>query len=220
MKPPKNWSDLTLGQLQVALSDASDIVKTAALLKISEAKARELTPVEIEAVLSAFNGLTETAIHRNTFRMNGVEYGFVNDWGEFSIGEWIDCEKYQSEFWPNAHRLMSVLYRPVRMRGGDKYVIAKYTAKENADVFKQMPADLFSGAMLFFWNIRAQRLQTLIHCLLETEAEAMRSLSNGVGIRQSSNWRKTISGGLKKLRNYQHTLSFNILRTLRITPNN
>jgi len=210
MKPPKNWSDLTLGQLQVALSDASDIVKAAALLNISEAKARELTPVEIEAVLSAFNGLTETAIHRNTFRMNGVEYGFVNDWGEFSIGEWIDCEKYQSDFWPNAHRLMSVLYRPVRMRGGDKYIIAKYTAKENADVFKQMPADLFSGAMLFFWNIKAERLETLIHSLIRTEAAAMRSLSNGVGTQPSSNLPKTTFGVWRKLRNYLRTSCFSI----------
>jgi len=220
MKPPKNWSDLTLGQLQVALSDASDIVKAAALLNISEAKARELTSIEVDAVLSAFNGISETAIHRNTFRLNGTEYGFINDWGEFSIGEWIDCEKYQADFWPNAHRLISVLYRPIRMRGGDKYVIAKYTAKENADVFKQMPADLFSGAMLFFWNIRTQRLQTLIHSLLQTEEEAMRLLSNGGGTRQSSNWPKTISGGWKKLRNFRPTLFSNILRTSRTTRSN
>ena len=220
MKPPKNWSDLNLGQLQIALSDAPDITKAAALLNVSEAKARELTPAEVDAVLSAFTGLTETAIHRNIFRLNGVEYGFVNDWGEFSIGEWIDCEKYQADFWPNAHRLMSVLYRPVRMRGGEKYVIAKYTAKENADVFKQMPADLFSGAMLFFWNLRTQRLQTLIHCLLETEAEATRSLSNGDGIRQSSSWHKATSGGLRKSRNSRRTWFSNILHILRITRSN
>jgi hypothetical protein len=210
MPNPKNWGDLTLGQLQVAMSDASDVVKTASLLRISEAKARELTPDEIESILGAYNGLKEEAVHRKTFRLNGTEYGFIPDWSEFSVGEWIDCEKYQADFWPNAHRLMSVLYRPIRIKGGDKYVIAKYTAKENADAFKEMPADLFSGAMLFFWNIKAERLETLIHSLLQTEAAAMRSLSNGVGTQPSSNLPKTTFGVWRKLRNYLRTSCFSI----------
>lgn len=213
MPNPKNWGDLTLGQLQVAMSDASDVTKTAALLRISEAKARQLTPDEIEAILGAYNGLKEEAVHKKTFRLHGKEYGFIPDWSEFSVGEWIDCERYQADFWPNAHRLMSILYRPIRIKGGDKYLIAKYTAKEDADVFKEMPADLFSGAMLFFWNIKAQRLQTLIHSLLQTEAEAMRSLSNGVGTQPSSNLPKTTFGGWKKLRNYLRTSFFSTLRT-------
>jgi hypothetical protein len=76
-----------------------------------------------------------------------------------------------------------------------------------------MPADLFSGALLFFWNTRIVRLQTLQASLLEAE-EAVRHLqTNGSGTRRSTSWRERISSAWKRSRKSQLTSPSNTSRS-------
>ena len=217
MRAPASWADLSLGQLQTLMSDAPDIAKAAAITGVSIQRAREYTPAEIEGLLTAVNALEEQARHRKVITIRGKKFGFIPDWGDFTVGEWIDCERYQADFWPNAHNIMAILYRPIQMQGGNLYTIAAYTAKEDAEIMREMPADIFSGALLFFWNIRIERLQTLVHSLLEAEEEATRSLRGGDGIPRSSKLPKMTSPESKRPRRSLRTWFSSIWPISKIT---
>ncbi len=92
----------------------------------------------------------ETARFEKVVEMGGKRFGFVPDWDAFTAGEWIDLENYLEDFWKNAHKVMAVLFREVTYELGEKYEVKKYTAKEDASIFEEMPADLVSGTLLFF----------------------------------------------------------------------
>ncbi len=200
MRYPTNWGQLTLGQLQVLCTPSTDIQKIQALCQITEAEARRIPMGDIFEILHRVNNIKEVARHLPIITLGGRKYGFIKDWDEFTTGEWIDAEAFQADFWPNAHRLMAILYRPLKYHVGDQYALKKYTAKEDAEPFKGMPADLFSGALLFFWNSRITRLQTLQASLLEAEEEVRRYRKNGAGIRPFTKWRERISSRWMRLR--------------------
>ncbi len=95
-------------------------------------------------------------------------------------------EVYTQDFWKTAHKAMSVLYRPIDREWGDAYTIEKYTAKEDADVFLEMPAPYVAGALLFFWTTERKLLNTTRKSLAETALRAMSLLRSGGGTRPST----------------------------------
>ena len=128
----------------------------------------------------------ETGRHLKVIELNGQQYGFIPNWQEFSLGEWIDIEEYSGDFWENAHKIMSILYRPIVRRQGDVHTIEKYTAKEDSEVIKQLPADLFGGCILFFLNSRTKLLNTMKSSLLKAAETLTNSAINGDGIPAST----------------------------------
>jgi len=130
----------------------------------------------------------EVSKHEPTLELHGIEYGFITDWENFSAGEWIDMETYTKDFWTTAHKAMSILYRPITQRWGDKYTIAEYTAQEKSEHFLDMPAPAVAGALLFFWTTERELRNTLESSLTRTAVEAMRSIRSGNGTPPSTHW--------------------------------
>ena len=87
----------------------------------------------------------------NRFTMNGIEYGFIPNLDDMTLGEYVDLDTYISD-WSEMHKAMAVLYRPISASYKDKYTIDKYTAK-NQDVMKDMPLDVVLGSMFFFYRL-------------------------------------------------------------------
>ena len=143
--------------------------------------------VEANAHLDTLQA-NEVAQHKEIIELNGVEYGFVPDWDEFSAGEWIDMETYTADFWKTPHKAMSILYRPVDRKWGDRYSIKPYTAKEDAEVFLDMPAPLVAGALLFFWSTEKKLLNALQSSLIQKTQEVTSLLQSGVGTPSSTPW--------------------------------
>jgi len=144
----------------------------------------------------------EVAKHQPIIELNGVEYGFIPDWEAFSAGEWIDMETYTTDFWKTPHKAMSILYRPIDRKWGDKYTIAPYTAKEDAEVFYDMPAPLVAGALLFFWTSETKQLNALKSSLTRMATEVMSLVQNGAGIPSSMPWPVRTYSKWTRLRNY------------------
>ena len=119
--------------------------------------------------------------------VEGVD-GLVPDWDEFSAGEWIDMETYTADFWKTPHKAMSILYRPVDRKWGDRYSIKPYTAKEDAEVFLDMPAPLVAGALLFFWSTEKKLLNALQSSLIQKTQEVTSLLQSGGGTLSSTPW--------------------------------
>jgi hypothetical protein len=103
--------------------------------------------------------------------LGGVEFGFVPELESISFGEYIDAEKYLSD-WSTMNNAMAVLYRPVVKRKDEKYTIEDYhTSATYAEVMKAMPLNVALGAQVFFWNLKRDLLLATMDYLAEELTE-------------------------------------------------
>jgi hypothetical protein len=187
-KVPLKYSDLTLGQLMTLQTEEDRFKRVASCADIT---IEELRTAPMAEVIQADEHLKrikdeETGRHLKVIELNGQQYGFIPNWQEFSLGEWIDIEEYSADFWNNAHKIMSILYRPLLRQQGEAHTIEKYTAKEDSEAFRELSADLFGGCILFFLNSRRTLLLTMKSSLMAMAQSLTPSLLNGDGILSST----------------------------------
>jgi len=214
LRLPHRWSDLTLGELQVMMTSENQLERISICTGQSVDKLRTMPQKLIEAATAHLDQLLtqETARFEKVVEMSGKRFGFVPDWDAFTAGEWIDLETYLEDFWKNAHKVMAVLFREVTYELGEKYEVKKYTAKEDASIFEEMPADLVSGTLLFFWTTRNELLLDMKSSLLEVAGAAIRSAKSGAGITSSTPSQEKTSSIWTRLRNSLYKWYFNTFR--------
>ena len=211
LKLPHRWSDLSLGELQVMMTSENPLERVSACSGKSVAQLRKMPQKLLEAAGEHIDNLLtqETARFEKVLEMDGKRFGFIPDWDAFTAGEWIDLEGYMDDFWKNAHKVMAILYREVTYELGESYEIKKYTAKEDASTFEEMPADLVSGTLLFFWTTRNELLHSIQSSLLRVAEEATRLAKNGDGITSSTPSQEKTSSRWTRLRRYLSKLFSN-----------
>lgn len=196
---PLTYEDITINQVRKDQGrDMSDFER---VLIYSEMKERELRAFPIQALTKASHHIlnvlnTPTKIHKKTFEYRGVKYGFIPDWTNFTTGEWVDMEEYLKDPIENAHKVMSILYRPIKRELGDKYEIEDY--KGTHDLFNDLPYCWFEGCLLFFWTTRKEHLTTSLLSLAKA-VEGKPLQANGGGIIRSHRWLTTTLRKLKGL---------------------
>ena len=190
LRLPANYSDLTLRHLQVLETTEDPIKRVQAVTGHSFAELRKMPQALVAEASAHIDSLLarEVSKHEPILELHGIEYGFIPDWENFSAGEWIDMETYTKDFWTTAHKAMSILYRPLDRKWGDRYSIKPYTAKEDADVFLDMPAPLVAGALLFFWSTEKKLLNALQSSLIQKTQEVTSLLQSGDGILSFTPW--------------------------------
>ena len=211
LKLPHRWSDLSLGELQVMMTSENPLERVSACSGKSVAQLRKMPQKLLEAAGEHIDNLLtqETARFEKVLEMDGKRLGFIPDWDAFTAGEWIDLETYLEDFWKNAHKVMAILYREVTYELGESYEIKKYTAKEDASSFEEMPADLVSGTLLFFWTTRNELLHSIQSSLLRVAEEATRLAKSGDGITSSTPSQAKTSSRWTRLRRYLSKLFSN-----------
>ena len=151
--------------------------------------------VDVKKILAHLNEVFEK---KNdlipTFNLHRKEYGFIPALDEMTLGEYIDLDETMTD-WEKMHKAMGVLYRPVIYRKGSRYKIEEYTGAENNEGFKDMPLNIVMGALVFFWNLNNELLQTTLNYLKketkETNMEAHRILQENMdGIQVSMDFLK------------------------------
>jgi len=119
-----------------------------------------------------------------SFYLGGVEYGFVPDLDEITLGEYIDLDTYMGD-WDNIHTAMNVLYRPIKQKLGDKYLIEDYNV-ETKDLLLQMPMDAVFGSIIFFYHLGIDLSKTMMNYLENKEEKQLLDVldlqRNGDGI--------------------------------------
>lgn len=119
--------------------------------------------------------------------IQGVNYGFIPDLDNgITTGEFIDLDSYLKD-WKDFHKAMAVLYRPVKLRRKDKYLIEEY---ETSDKYSQQmlgaTMDVVMGAVLFFYrlsNVLLRITPKYLQAHLQKEEKVRQALAqNGVGI--------------------------------------
>ena len=151
-----------------------------------------------------------------TFKMTGtdgvtVEFGMIPNFDKMSYGEFIDLEKYlfvDKDF----HRAMAVMYRPIKFKSKDSYLIHDYKGTEYlAEVMKSTPLDVALGARVFFYRLATKLSNfTMAYTLKELQQKQegrkdKHSVKSGETIKQYLHSLEKMSEELEKLQNSQYT---------------
>ena len=145
----------------------------------------------VQEILNDINNLFEKKQDLiPTFTHRGIEYGLIPVLDDMTLGEYVDLDENFTD-WDTMHKAMTVLYRPVTFKKGDRYQIEEYNGLDNAETMKQIPLDVVMGCMFFFWNLNEELLKTTLNYLnqeipKELTTEQLQTLvKSGGGINQS-----------------------------------
>ena len=142
------------------------------------------------------------------FKLDNIEYGFIPKLDDITLGEYIDLDTYLGS-WQNMHKAMSILYRPVVYKKGERYLIQDYDGTDNASKMLDVSLNVPLGAMVFFWNLRSELLSLSLNYSQKAlgenlTLEQLQTLEvNGVGINQSLHSLTSILNDLKISQNSQ-----------------
>jgi len=159
---PTNINDITIAEylkfIEVNKEDADEeflVHKTISIfcdipmkdvLNIDASEAQDIA-LEIYAVLN------QNAKFVDRFELNGIEYGFIPNLEDLSLGEYIDLETYLKDQ-KNLHKVAAVMYRPIIKKYNDLYDIESYSASiSKQNEMKQAPIGVISQGVVFFYNI-------------------------------------------------------------------
>ena len=130
----------------------------AALSDIPKKLIKELALSDVAVIMSKVGELQakqDTKLKR-IIEINGVEYGFHPDLDSISLGEYADIEQFiKNGIDKQLPELMSVLYRPVKLKKNDIYIIDSYDGdiRLRAEEMKQMSAEQVQSALVFFYTL-------------------------------------------------------------------
>jgi hypothetical protein len=141
-----------------------------------------------------------------TFKLYGVEYGFIPNLDEITYGENKDVTTYIND-WDSMHKAMAVLFRPIKQKQRDKYIIEEYEGSHKySDVMKDMPLEVVMGAMVFFYNLTNVLLKSIPSYLeKQMEREQMQGVispENGEAIQSYIHLLKQTLQDLNKLQSF------------------
>jgi hypothetical protein len=184
------FCNITMKQAyKLPMTDFTDIIK-----HISDLFA-EKTPLQRTFTMTDKNGDT-------------IEFGFIPKLDDISMGEFIDLDKYISD-WQQMHKAMAVLYRPLKHKDGDLYLIHDYEGTDKlSEIMLDAPVNVAMGAMLFFYHLGNELSKHLTDSLekqLKVDSEFQQILEqSGVGINQFTHSLEEMSANLKKLQSYHY----------------
>ena len=200
---PNDLSEITLRQYQKFLKIqeqnenesflASKMMEIFCGIKLGDAMKMRATDVNrITSILADMFEQKPNLVQK--FKMNGIEYGFIPNLDNMSLGEYVDLDNYLSK-WESMEYAMAVLYRPITNKLKDKYTIEEYKAKDQ-DIMKDMPMNAVISSMLFFYRLGIDLSRVMMNYLEQEEVTSLHlqdSLrQSGVGINQFTHSLKEI----------------------------
>tara|TARA_R110000765_G_scaffold39373_1_gene85647 strand:+ start:136 stop:786 length:651 start_codon:yes stop_codon:yes gene_type:complete len=177
---PLSLKYIKLNQYQKFLSiekpSTEDLLKC--VLSLDSSELSKLKATEVDKMALELNNLFETKQTLvPTFSIYGTKYGFIPNLDEITYGENKDITSYIND-WDSMHKAMAVLYRPIKQKVGDKYIIEEYEGSHvYSEVMKDMPLNVVMGAMVFFYNLTNVLLKSIPSFL---EKEIVKEQMQGV----------------------------------------
>ena len=180
-----SWSDVTL-ETWLKLIEFEKGTKTenatqtiAELTDIPKTLIKELALSDVVGIMSKISQLqavSDTKLKR-IIEINEVEYGFHPDLDKISLGEYADVEQFiKNGIYTNLPEVMAVLYRPIKEKKNDIYIIDAYDGNitMRAEEMKQMSAQQVQSALVFFYNF-AKILSEILPLYLMEKLKEMKT---------------------------------------------
>jgi len=138
-----------------------------------------------------------------------VEFGFIPNIEEITLGEFVDLEKY-IQSWETMHKAMAILYRPIIHRNKNLYLIEDYEGSDKySEAMLDSPLSVSLGANVFFYHLGKELSSHLMDSLanqMKSDNSLLQALvQNGVGINQFTQLLKEMSQNLRKLQTYPYS---------------
>ena len=187
---PQKWSEVSIESYQKLMQyvgDESDeytksLTTINALTKAPIEILEKCKKSDIEKLSKAVSNLLNIKVNTTLnmlIEVDGVEYGFHPNLEEITFAEFVDLDNYLSDPWPNMHRIMAVLYRPVIKQNKKKYKIEDYDSTKcmkTADVFKEaLSVATVNGAANFFLTIAKEYLVVLQSSLSKKQKKMLKT---------------------------------------------
>ena len=204
---PDTLSEITLGQYQKYLKIqennedenflAIKMIEIFCGLRgdtIMSMKAKSIR--DITAILT--NMFNEKPQLVKEFKMGKKTYGFIPKLEDMTFGEYVDLDTYIGDM-PNLHRAMGVLYRPIKLKDKEKYLIEDYKGEES-EKMKNMPMDAVLSSIIFFYNLGMDLSKAMLNFLTEEEMDLVQQQileESGDGINRFSDSLKEILEDLR-----------------------
>ena len=173
-----SWEEVTL-EKWLKLIDFETGSKTeeatetiAALSNIPKQLVKELALKDVAILMSKIAELQQkqdTKLKR-IIEIEGVEYGFHPDLDSITLGEYADIETFIKNGIENhLAELMAVLYRPIKEKKNDIYIIDAYDGniRLRTEEMKKMSAEQVQSALVFFYTLGKELLGILPLYLME-----------------------------------------------------
>ena len=213
---PESLNEITLYQYQkfeklIQNNEASHFVNQKTIEIFCDIELKDVARIKVadtDSLLVHLNTLLQTKPKlTRTFKLGVYEFGFIPKIEDITSGEFIDLETYLGDT-ETLHKAMAVLFRPIKNKVKDLYIIEDYEAADRySEVLKYMPLDIALGSMLFFWTLLNDCGNALSHYIqneVEQSEQAKQVLAkNGVGINQFTQQLKGIFSDSIQLPNYQ-----------------
>ena len=172
-----SWEDVTLEKwLQLELktdSKTEEATETiAALSNIPKQLVKELALSDVAVIMSKIAELQhkqDTKLKR-IIEIDGIEYGFHPDLDSITLGEYADLETFIKGGIENyLPELMAVLYRPIKEKKNDIYIIDAYDGniRLRTEEMKKMSAEQVQSALRFFFVLGKEFSKILPLYLME-----------------------------------------------------
>jgi len=209
---PTELSEIKLGQYQKFLkiadqNDESEFIHHKMIEIFCNVELKYVTQFkrkQIVEIVTTINNLFEKIPpFKNRFTLDGIEYGFIPNLDDISQGEYMDLDNYIVDV-ADLHRSMAVMFRPIKSKLKDKYIIEPY---EGSDVYAEKmldaPLDVVLASRVFFYHLGNELLKSTL-TYLEENPQMKRLMSkhnsenDGDGIHQFTHLLREMSGDLMK----------------------
>jgi len=173
-----SWEDVTM-EKWLKLTDFQEGTKSeeaeetiAALSNIPKQLVKELTLKDVAVIMSKIAELQakQDSSLKRIIEIDGIEYGFHPDLDSITLGEYADIETFiKGGIEKNLPELMAVLYRPIKEKKNDVYIIDAYDGdiRLRAEEMKKMSAQQVQSALRFFFVLGKELSMILPLYLME-----------------------------------------------------
>ena len=185
---PDNWSDITIDTYQKYVkiqeskgSEKNKVIKSLALLcNTTPFVVKKMAYSDLLEIMGIIKKMIDTEPKtedfQKVFKFNKIEYGFVPNLSKLSTGEYIDLEAYCKNPIDNLHIIMSILYRVVTFKRGERYAIESYDPDQfKEELFKECPMNIALSSLGFFLTLGSVLAKTSQRYLKAQERRAQKA---------------------------------------------
>jgi hypothetical protein len=175
-----SWADVTL-ESYIKLIEFEKGTKTenatetiAELTNIPKTLIKELALSDVVSIMSKISQMqadSDTKLKR-LIEINGVKYGFHPDLEKITLGEYADIEQFIKDgIYTNLPELMAVLYRPIKEKKNDIYIIDSYDGDitMRTEEMKKMSTVQVQSALVFFYTFGKELWRILQSFLIDKQ---------------------------------------------------
>lgn len=120
--------------------------------------------------------LNEEADFQPIINVNGIDFGFIPNLNEITLGEFVDLDNYLLST-KDLDKAMAVLYRPITWRHKDLYRIEEYDNPDKyKDVLSKESVSYATGAVVFFYRLSNELTKHSLFSSLKEVTESKTTL--------------------------------------------